>query len=340
MDSIAAQIVVYQGTQQIADHSFTAAQLKGGIKIGADKASDLRLEANTVSSYHAELRERVGQIQLTRQSATNPVVVAGHTLAHRESITLIGQTEITIVPFRLVFTLAGGQQPAPRGPTAPTRMAPPPSAPIPTVRSPVLPLAPTVIALDPDRTIIWPIAEDQPGRYLYDLPMIFRDLPSLSEDRDTPTKPTAQRQADGDRYIDPDDGLFLGQYLKIFEAIWEPIEQRQDHIEAYFDPRTCPESMLDLLTHWSGVDHYPGLTLEQRRSLLTKASIYSQYRGTRLGLRLAIKACTGLDVRIEDVIGQPYLFRVALAPVDATLRSLIEQIIQIYQPAYMGYYLE
>ena len=37
---------------------------------------------------------------------------------------------------------------------------------------------------------------------------------------------------------------FLGRYLLIFESIWEALEQRQDHIAMYFDPRTCPESLL------------------------------------------------------------------------------------------------
>lgn len=36
------------------------------------------------------------------------------------------------------------------------------------------------------------------------------------------------------------DNDFLRGFLLIFESMWEPLEWRQDHIDLYFDPRTCP----------------------------------------------------------------------------------------------------
>ena len=45
---------------------------------------------------------------------------------------------------------------------------------------------------------------------------------------------------------------FLGRYLRIFESIWEPLEQRQAHIHCYFDPRTCPSALLPWLAEWFG----------------------------------------------------------------------------------------
>src|SRR5205814_3376189 len=47
-----------------------------------------------------------------------------------------------------------------------------------------------------------------------------------------------------------EDNVFLGRYLLIFESLWEPLEQRQDHVDMYFDPRTCPAAFLPWLARW------------------------------------------------------------------------------------------
>ena len=49
-----------------------------------------------------------------------------------------------------------------------------------------------------------------PSRYLGYLPIIFHDTD------------------------------FLRRYLLIFESIWEPLENRETHIDMYVDPRTAP----------------------------------------------------------------------------------------------------
>jgi len=323
-----ARLTVLHDAQPPVEHLLTDDQLNGGFSIGSDSTNALRLLADTVSRQHAELRRRIGQVQLTRLSETNPVVVGGRKLALNERVTLTARTEIVIAPFRLLFEpvdLAKAAMP----PVAAPAIAPQPApVPVQTLRSIAPSDPPAAPVLGEERTVVWPIAEDQPGRYLFDLPTILRHPTLLRESGE-------EHQAD-----DLDQGQFLGSYLKIFEAIWEPLEQRQAHLEQYFDPRTCPQELLDMLASWLGVEAFAGLTIKQQRRLIAAAGEATSLRGTRKGLRMVIKACTGVETVISDLPGQPYVFHVALPPEGAPMRALVEQIIRTHKPAYMGYTLE
>jgi len=316
MSNVIARLTVIRDGEQPVEHLLSEEHLRGGFTIGADSTNTLRLTANTVSRQHAELSLRMQQIQLTRLSATNPVLVGDRKLAKNERVTLTARTEIIIVPFRLLFDLVDFPQLAPA--VDPVPAFPPLSG---------VPLA-VPLAASAERAAEWPIPADQAGRYLLDLPAIFRSTSPLG---------TSGRDDSGD---DPDQGQFLGSYLKVFEAIWEPMEQRQTHLEHYFDPRTCPEALLPLLAIWLGVEVFPGMTIAERRGLIATTGATTLLRGTRKGLHMVIKASTRLEAVISDVPGQPYVFHVALPPMDATLRALVEQIIQTHKPAYMGYTLE
>src|SRR5205807_6447131 len=77
---------------------------------------------------------------------------------------------------------------------------------------------------------------------------------------------------------------FLRRFLRIFEDIWEPLEQRQDHIEMYFDPHTCPASFLPWLASWFDLSlnmHWPEARM---RGLLAEAMDLYSLRGTNYGL--------------------------------------------------------
>jgi phage tail-like protein len=313
--SIIARLVVFRGGVQVAELACSEVQLRRGLVIGADQSCDLRLAEGPVSGRHAELRLRIDQIQLVHLSATNPTVVGARKLAQGESLTLTGATEIIIAPFRIAFTLGSGSTPGVIAPSAPTQRN-------------IAPPAPAATANAVDRAINWPIGEERPGRYLAELPAIFQE------------PPLAREAAAAERSDDPDQGQFLGQYLKIFEAVWEPFEQRQDHLARYFDPHTCPAAMLELLSVWAGVERIAGLTADERRRLVAGAGTFMSLYGTRKGLQLAIRACTGLNAAIHDVPGQPYLFRLVLPPGSERVRSLVEQVVQELKPAYMGYTLE
>jgi phage tail-like protein len=160
------------------------------------------------------------------------------------------------------------------------------------------------------------------------------------------------------RPVDVDDGLyrrylpdifqdddFLRRFLHIFEDIWEPLEHRQDHIEMYFDPRTCPASFLPWLASWLDVPFHPHWPEARHRRLLSQAMELYTWRGTRYGLVRMIEVCTGLVPTITESPTQPFVFhiRIILPPgmsggeVD---RNLIEELIQTHKPAHAGYILE
>lgn len=134
---------------------------------------------------------------------------------------------------------------------------------------------------------------------------------------------------------------FLRRYLLIFETIWEPFEYRQDHIEMYFDPRTCPPSMISWLASWFGLTINPHWPEGRRRQVLNQIFDLYRWRGTQHGLALMIELSTGLTPLIED-LDEPFVFRIRMQlppnhPVD---REFLETLIETHKPAHAGYILE
>ncbi len=145
-----------------------------------------------------------------------------------------------------------------------------------------------------------------------------------------------------DIYQDDD---FLQRFLHIFEDIWEPLEQRQDHIEMYFDPRTCPVSFLPWLASWLGLSLNPHWPEIRQRRLLAQAMDLYRWRGTRYGLVRMIEVCTGITPVIIENPLEPFVFRIRITlPSDASSgaidKELIEELIKIHKPAHAGYILE
>ena len=138
---------------------------------------------------------------------------------------------------------------------------------------------------------------------------------------------------------------FLQRFLYIFEDIWEPHEQRQDHIEMYFDPRTCPVSFLPWLANWLGISLNPHWPEARRRRLLAQAMDMYRWRGTRYGLVRMIEVCTGITPSITENPLEPFVFRIRVTlPPNASEngidRELLEELIQVHKPAHAGYILE
>ncbi|MGI9148116.1 MAG: FHA domain-containing protein [Chloroflexota bacterium] len=135
---------------------------------------------------------------------------------------------------------------------------------------------------------------------------------------------------------------FLGRYLLIFESIWEPSEQRQDHMSMYFDPATCPAGFLTWLAGWFDMAvgaHWP----ERRmRDLLGQAMDLYRWRGTRYGMMQMIELWTGFTPEIQESPADPFVFHVRLkvpkgAQVDA---RLVEDLLRAHKPAHAGFVLE
>jgi phage tail-like protein len=139
------------------------------------------------------------------------------------------------------------------------------------------------------------------------------------------------------------DDDFLTRFLQLFESVWEPLEQRQNHIEIYFDAGTCPAEWLPWLASWFGVEleeHWP----EARKRALLKGVIdVYRWRGTAYGLERVIEACVGARPRIEIAPDSPFVFRVAVRqPRGATphFEHDLNAIIAAHKPAHAGYTLE
>lgn len=136
---------------------------------------------------------------------------------------------------------------------------------------------------------------------------------------------------------------FVSRFLKIFESIWEPLEQRQDHIDMYFSPRTCPSSWLPWFASWFGLELDPSLSERRVRMLLANTIEIYRWRGTKYGLTRVIEVCLGIRPVITESQSEPNVFRVRVRlPADATpdfvprLRALISA----HKPAHTGYVIE
>jgi phage tail-like protein len=89
---------------------------------------------------------------------------------------------------------------------------------------------------------------------------------------------------------------FVGRFLHIFEATFEPDVQILSNLWAYLDPLTAPQGMLEFLAHWVGWKIQPDLSLEQQRQLIRNAMEIYRWRGTRRGLRLYLHLATHLPL--------------------------------------------
>ncbi len=174
-----------------------------------------------------------------------------------------------------------------------------------------------------------------------------------------PVAQTPQLPAPANRY--PADGLvslysrylpdifqeddFLRRFLLIFQEIWEPLEQRQDHIAMYFDPHTCPTSFLPWLASWFDLSLNMRWPEARIRALLAEAMDLYSLRGTHYGLMRMIEICTGFSPVITDVPSRPFVFRIRITSTPGSAgnipdRALIEELIQAHKPAHAGYVLE
>ena len=133
---------------------------------------------------------------------------------------------------------------------------------------------------------------------------------------------------------------FLGRMLLIYEAIWEPLEQRQEHVAMYFSPTTCPAELLPWIASWLNLEldaHWPE---RRRRELLHEAMQLYRWRGTRYGLTRMLEICTGQSVQIAEDPERPYVFRITMPQYSDVSRDFVERLVRAHKPAHVGYVLE
>lgn len=185
----------------------------------------------------------------------------------------------------------------------------------------------------------------QPPAAAVPLPVVEEE-PAMPDRARRPTYPAPVPPEGPSRYVRDLPGIyqeneFLSRMLLIFEAIWEPIEQRQDQFPMYFSPRTCPAAFVPWLASWLHLTldaHWPE---PRQRALLAEAMDLYRWRGTPYGLVRMIEVCTGLTPIISEPKNTPYVFEIAVAipPGGAVQRELIEDLIATHKPAHVGYVL-
>ncbi len=134
---------------------------------------------------------------------------------------------------------------------------------------------------------------------------------------------------------------FTNRFLQIFEASWEPLEWRQDHIAMYFDPRTCPASFLPMLSSWIGLEFDSRWSEWRHRQILLETATLQRFRGTPYALQRYLELVLDVSPRIVEHPDEPFVFRVQF-PLGTELRvlGLAREIIETHKPAHTGYILE
>jgi phage tail-like protein len=280
------------------------------VTMGRTPANVLPLPDPSVSRAHADLRISQEAAILTDRNSANGTFVNDVRLAPEQPVQLVHGSIIRIGPFVIRYEATAAQ------PVQSTE------SPEPVAERPAPPQTTPVLITIPEATYVPP----QPARPVYQMP-----------------PPTGSVSS----YLDflPvifHDGDFLGRFLMIFQSIWEPLEYRQDHMDMYFDARTCPPPFLTWLADWLGVS-VGQVTEEGRlRSLLGEAVELYRWRGTRYGLTRLIEVCTGLTPVIAEAPSNPAVLhiRITIPPESNLDKDAIERLIREHKPAHTAYQLE
>ncbi|MVN85672.1 FHA domain-containing protein [Deinococcus sp. HMF7620] len=160
-----------------------------------------------------------------------------------------------------------------------------------------------------------------------------------------PTFPAEQPPRDGaalyTEFLPPffQESEFLGRYLKIFEALWEPMQRRQDSIELHFDPRVAPPQVLGWMAGWLGIPLDPHWPEGRQRAWLREAITLYRWRGTRYGLTRALETVYGLTPVLREDTAQPHTLTLQLLDSpdgeDTASREAITQFIFMHAPAHV-----
>jgi phage tail-like protein len=262
------------------------------------------LPHQAVSRRHAEIRLEGSQAILTDVGSSSGTQVGELRLKPNEPVALSSGDAAKIGPYRLTYSVVEMSKAAPVFHPPEPRAAAPAPAPVPAEPAP-----------EPsNRRMTFPVPMPPGPRSRY-----ARNLPGLYQDND-----------------------FMARMLLIFEAIWEPLEQRQDHFPLYFAPSTCPAGLLPWLASWLNLTLDPSWPEPRQRALLGEAMDLYRWRGTPYGLVRMIEVCTGLTPLITEDPKQPYVFRIAvrIPPSTRIHPELIEEIVAQHKPAHVGYILE
>jgi phage tail-like protein len=282
----------------------TVALINTLFMIGRTPDNDLSLPHPLVARQHAELRLSAVGAVLTDLGSPSGVFIGSVRLLANQPQVLPADAVFQIGPFEITYQVA---------PVSASARSAQVEASAAATAAMVARAAPPPAPPTPPRPTYPAVGPQGPvSRYLSDLPVVYHD------------------------------NDFLGRFLHIFESIWEPAEQREDHIAMYFDPSTCPAAMLPWLARWLNLELNPHWPEARLRALLSEAVDLYRWRGTRYGLTRMIELCTGLTPEIVETAEQPFVMRVQIsAPADHSVdQALLEHLIMTHKPAHIGYILE
>ena len=222
------------------------------LRIGRLPENGLVLPDPSVSRQHAEVRleEEGHAVTVVDLGSSGGTSIAGIALLADQPSKLEDGMVIRIGPYDLTFHAAT----APATPTSSPTVQATTESPQPVAFGRTVSPSPISMLTIDD---ILPPVQARP-RFPVPLPpslrsQYLRHLPSLFDD---PTVDIARalgeplRRPNGEVMQRPNgeplrkNQDFLARMLLVFESLWEPLEQRQDHIAMYFDPRTCPAELL------------------------------------------------------------------------------------------------
>lgn len=322
--------------------------------IGRNPARDLHLDSPVVSNMHARIEAGPQGAQLIDLGSTNGTFIGERRLPPNQPYPLVPGEEVRIGPFIVIYVPPGVPYPpeAVALPVAETPETPPAVEVMPSAAPEEAAEASVVSEPATEASVVSESAAA----------VAPPEAPSAPPPPPPPEEPAIVVQEFPERlpvrYTAPPDGLdsrylrylpsifqeneFLGRYLRIFETIWEPLEWRQNHINLYFDPRTCPPSFLPWLASWLDMAINPYWPEGRIRRLIAEAADLYRWRGTAYGLKRLIEVVTGLTPAITEEPSQPFVFRISLAipPGSDVDARLIDNLVRTHKPAHAGYILD
>lgn len=276
------------------------------VTIGRLPENTIVLAGSQIANRHAEIRTEAGGVILIDLDSASGTFVDGVRLSPRTPHTLLDGSEIQIGLYLLTYRT---KEADPEEQILQSLFPSPPPATKPVLPTPKVPR-------EPRPTLAPTLLETQAAsKYLEHLPIIFHD-----------------------------SDLFR-RMLLIYENIWEQMEQRQDFLDMYFDPRTCPASFLRWLASWFDVAIDPHWPEARIRALLLELIQLYRWRGTKYGLTRMLEVCAGVASEITVSPASPFVLNITVWIAEQSVdraadRALIEQLVIAHKPAHVGYALE
>ncbi|MDF2615256.1 MAG: hypothetical protein K0S71_3042 [Clostridia bacterium] len=97
------------------------------------------------------------------------------------------------------------------------------------------------------------------------------------------------------------DGAFLQYFIGIFQSLYLDVEKSIDELPAYLDIETTPDSFLNYLGSWVGIDNGEDIfNAAQMRVVIKKAAEINSGKGTKRALENLLSLYTGTEPKIIE----------------------------------------